>query len=260
MLAERQPATEVLAPPPVVLDPPPVALDNVSLFFDFDGTLVDLAATPDAVLVDQSLLDRLDMLAERFPGRVAIISGRSITQLDAMLGRHAQLFAVAGSHGAERRTPEDGHIAADRPASLEAAADALRAFADANGLVYEAKSLGAGLHYRMAPDFEPDAVRLAEDLATTHGLTLQRGKMMVELRTPGDKGAALRVLIAAPTMAGSIPYFFGDDVTDEDGFEAARALGGAGILIGEPRATAAAYRLNDVAALRDWIAAILETR
>ncbi len=260
MLAERQPATDVLAPPLVVLDPPPVALDNVSLFFDFDGTLVDLAPTPDAVVVDQDLLDRLETLAERFPGRVAIISGRSIQQLDAMLGRHAELFAVAGSHGAERRTPEDGHVAAERPASLEAAADALRAFAEANGLVYEAKSLGAGLHYRMAPHFEPDAVRLAEDLAAHHGLTLQRGKMMVELRTSGDKGAALRDLIAVPTMVGSVPYFFGDDVTDEDGFEAARALGGAGVLIGDNRATAATYRLNDVAALRDWIAAILESR
>ncbi len=260
MLAERQPATDALAPPPVVLDPPPVAFEDVSLFFDFDGTLVDLAATPDAVVVDDGLLDALDTLAERFPGRVAIVSGRSIRQLDAMLGRHAKMFAVAGSHGAERRTPEDGHIAAERPASLEAAAEAFVAFADANGLVYEAKSLGAGLHYRMAPEFEPQAVRLAEELAATHGLTLQRGKMMVELRTPGDKGAALRDLIAAPAMAGSTPYFFGDDVTDEDGFEAARALGGAGILVGEPRATAATYRLNDVAALRHWIAAILETR
>ena len=259
MLAERQPATDVLAPPLAVLDPPPVALDNVSLFFDFDGTLVDLAPTPDAVLVDQRLLDRLDTLAERFPGRVAIISGRSITQLDAMLGRHAQLFAVAGSHGAERRTPEDGHVAAERPASLEAAAKALRAFADANGLVYEAKSLGAGLHYRMSPAFEPEAVRLAEDLAATHGLTLQRGKMMVELRTPGDKGAALRDLIAAPALVGSRPFFFGDDVTDEDGFVAAHALGGAGILIGPERPTAATYRLDDVAALRGWIAAILES-
>jgi trehalose 6-phosphate phosphatase len=251
MLAERQPATDVLAPPPVVPD-------DVSLFFDFDGTLVDLAATPDAVVVDQPLLDQLDALAQRLPGRVAIISGRSIVQLDAMLGRHAQLFAVAGSHGAERRTPLDGHVAAERPASLEAAAEAFVAFADANGLLYEAKSLGAGLHYRMAPTFEPEAIRLAEDLAATHSLTLQRGKMMVELRTPGDKGAALRTLIATPTMAGTAPLFFGDDVTDEDGFEAARDLGGAGILIGEPRPTAATYRLDDVAALRGWIAAMLE--
>jgi trehalose 6-phosphate phosphatase len=259
MLAERQPATDVLAPPPVVLDPPPMALDNVSLFFDFDGTLVDLAATPDAVVVDPTLLEKLDTLAERFPGRVAIISGRSIKQLDAMLGRHAHLFAVAGSHGAERRTPEDGHVAAERPASLEAAAESFRTFADVNGLVYEAKSLGVGLHYRMAPEFEPEAVRLAESLAATHGLTLQRGKMMVELRSPGDKGGALRELIATPAMAGSTPFFFGDDITDEDGFEAARDLGGAGILIGELRPTAATYRLGDVAALRGWIAAILES-
>ncbi len=251
MLAERQPATEVLAPPPVVPS-------DVSLFFDFDGTLVDLAATPDAVIVDQRLLDALDSLADRFPGRVAIISGRSIAQLDAMLGRHAQLFAVAGSHGAERRTPQDGHVAAERPPSLEAAADAFRAFADANGLVYEAKSLGAGLHYRMAPALEADSVALAEDLSATHGLTLQRGKMMVELRTPGDKGGALRQLIAAPDMAGSTPYFFGDDVTDEDGFEAASDLGGVGILIGDARPTAATYRLDDVAALRRWIDGILE--
>ena len=253
MLAERQPATEVLAPPPHVRD-------DASLFFDFDGTLVDLAPTPDAVVVDQILLDQLDRLAARFPARVAIISGRSIAQLDAMLGQHARRFAVAGSHGAERRTPEDGHVAAERPASLEAAAEEFAAFAAANGLVYEAKSLGAGLHYRMAPAFEPDAVALAETLAERHGLTLQRGKMMVELRTPGDKGAALRSLIDAPTMAGTTPYFFGDDVTDEDGFEAARDLGGAGVLIGDARPTAATYRLNDVAALRDWIAAILETR
>jgi trehalose 6-phosphate phosphatase len=260
MLAERQPATEVLAPPPIALDPPPVALDTVSLFFDFDGTLVDLAATPDAVLVDQPLREALDSLAKHYPGRVAIISGRSIEQLDSMLGDHARRFAVAGSHGAERRTPEDGHFAAARPASLEAAAEEFAAFAAANGLVYEAKSLGAGLHYRMAPAFEADAVALAETLAARHGLTLQRGKMMVELRTPGDKGAALRSLIAAPAMAGTMPFFFGDDVTDEDGFEAARGLGGAGVLIGENRATAATYRLNDVAALRGWIAAILETR
>jgi trehalose 6-phosphate phosphatase len=111
----------------------------------------------------------------------------------------------------------------------------------------------------MAPAFEADAVSLAEDLARTHGLTLQRGKMMVELRTAGNKGAALRTLIAAPGMAGTTPFFFGDDVTDEDGFEAARELGGAGVLIGEQRPTAATYRLNDVAALRVWIAAILET-
>jgi trehalose 6-phosphate phosphatase len=251
MLAECLPATPETAPP--------FSLGRTSLFFDFDGTLVDLSATPDGVVIEAGLLDSLDALAELLPGRVAIVSGRSIAQLDAMLGDHARLFAVAGSHGAERRTPEDGHVTPEAPFALKQAAKELAAFAAERDLVFEPKSLGAALHYRARPEQEADAVQFVEQLAQTHALTLQRGKMMVEVRGPGDKGAALTALMAAPTMVGTLPLFFGDDVTDEDGFEAAAALGGAGVLIGDARPTAATYRLGDVDALRDWIAAILET-
>jgi len=250
MPAERHSATPDRAPP--------LSLGDTSLFFDFDGTLVDLADTPDAVVVDSSLLAQLDALAARLPGRVAIVSGRSIAQLDAMLGDHARLFAVAGSHGAERRTPDEGHVMPPPPAVLERAAAELSAYAAAHDLVFEAKSLGAALHYRSRPEHEADAVQFVEQIALTHALTLQRGKMMVEVRSPGDKGAALTTLMAAPTMAGTKPLFFGDDVTDEDGFVAAAALGGNGVLIGAARPTAASYRLGDVNALRGWIAAILE--
>lgn len=250
MPAERLSATPDRAPP--------LSLGDTSLFFDFDGTLVDLAATPDGVVVEAGLLAQLDALAERLPGCVAIVSGRSIAQLDAMLGDHARLFAVAGSHGAERRTPEDGHVTPEPPVALERAAAELAEFAAAHDLVFEAKSLGAALHYRAHPELEADAVRFVEQVAETHQLTLQRGKMMAEVRSPGDKGAALTALMAAPAMAGTKPLFFGDDVTDEDGFAAAAALGGAGVLIGAMRPTAATYRLGDVTALRDWITAILE--
>lgn len=250
MLAQRQPASDTLAPPP--LD-----LSDATLFFDFDGTLVELAETPDGVVVEDSLLDQLDAVAARLPGRVAIISGRSIAQLDAMLGDHARRLAVAGSHGAERRTPDSGHIRPDHPQALEAAAAELEAFATLNGLVFEAKSFGAALHYRQAPDREAEATTIAEAVAARHGLTLQRGKMMVEVREAGDKGAALTALMDTPAMAGTRPIFFGDDVTDEDGFIAARELGGAGVLIGPPRETAATHRLDDVTALRDWIARAL---
>lgn len=252
MLAQRQPAKPDLAPPP--LD-----LTATSLFFDFDGTLVELAATPDAVVVEAALLDQLDALADAMPGRVAIVSGRSIAQLDAMLGGQASRLAVAGSHGAERRTPTEGHVRPDRPEALEAAAADMRAFAERHDLVFEAKTLGAALHYRSAPHHEAEALTLAETIAARHGLQLQRGKMMVEVRSPGDKGIALRQLMLAPQMAGTSPNFFGDDVTDEDGFVAARHLGGAGVLIGPPRDTAATHRLNDVTALRDWIAHGLKT-
>jgi len=103
-------------------------------------------------------------------------------------------------------------------------------------------------------------VATGEALAAQFGVTLQRGKMMIELRSAGDKGKAITALLATPAMAGTRPLFFGDDVTDEDGFVAAADAGGAGVLIGEPRATAALYRLNDVSALHAWIVQALEGR
>lgn len=239
-------------PPPPVPDP-----SGTSLFLDVDGTLVAIAPRPDAVVVEAGLGDLLGRLGAAMPGRVALVSGRSVAQLDGMLGEHAQALAVAGSHGAERRTPEAGHLRPDRSDALDAAAAELRAFADLHDLVFEAKSLGAALHYRLRPEREAAASAMAEQVAATHGLTLQRGKMMVEVRLPGDKGGAIRALIEAEAMAGTRPWFLGDDVTDEDGFVAAAALGGAGVLVGPPRPTAARYRL-DVAAVHGWLARLAE--
>lgn len=247
-----------IAPAAPLCDLPPMALSGKSLFFDFDGTLVDLADTPDAVIVDAALIDLLERLAARLPGRMAIISGRAIDQLDRMLGAFAADVAIAGSHGADLRVPGIPHVPAGKPAMLADATAAMRTFADSYGLLLESKSHGVALHYRLAPAMEPVALATAEEIATRTGLTLQHGKMMVELRAPGDKGRAIATLLATPAMAGTAPLFFGDDLTDEAGFAAAASAGGAGILIGEMRTSAALYRLPDVAALRAWMAATLE--
>lgn len=241
-----------LAPPPL---PDPM---SVSLFLDFDGTLVDLAPTPDTVVVDDGLGTLLGRLATAMPGRVAIVSGRSIAQLDGFLHRHLEQVAVAGSHGAERRTPAGGHVTPPRSEALEAACAELRAYADLEGLLFEAKSLGASLHFRQHPEREADAVAMAERVAHQFGLHANRGKMMVEVRLPGDKGEAVRTLLDDPAMQGSTPWFFGDDRTDEDGFAAAQGLGGAGVLVDDPRETQARYRLSGVAAMRDWLAALAD--
>ena len=142
------------------LAPPPPRLSATdSLFLDFDGTLVDLADNPEGVHVSQELADRLDALAAHMPGRLAIVSGRSIAQLDALFGPQAEHFTLAGSHGAERRSPEDGHDQPEKPAHLATATDEMRAVAEANDLYFETKSFGAGLHYRRNPDAEPLALR-----------------------------------------------------------------------------------------------------
>lgn len=240
-----------------MLPPPPSLLAGASLFLDFDGTLVELAERPDAVIVGEAVATLLDALAAALPGRVAIVSGRSIAQLDAMLGARAQSLVLAGSHGAERRTATEGHVRPARSDALVAASAALSAHAAENALVFEEKSLGAALHYRRTPAGETDAIAAAHAVADEFDLVVQRGKMMVEVRAPGDKGQALAALMTLPAMAGTRPLFFGDDVTDEDGFAAAAGGGGAGVLVGEARPSAARYRLPDVAALHGWLHAAL---
>lgn len=234
-------------------------MKDASLFIDFDGTLVEIAERPDAVVVDEPLRDLLGALAESLPGRVTLVSGRSVEQLDGFIGPLAAELAIAGSHGTEHRWPDGRVDAPERPASLDRAERALLDFAARHeGVVIEPKSYGVGLHYRLAPAREEQALELAGALAQEHGLGLQPGKMMVELKVAaGDKGSAIRAFMAEPPMAGTRPLFLGDDLTDEPGFAAAADLGGAGVLVGPGRETEARYVLPDVAAARAWLAGAL---
>jgi len=233
--------------------PPADLLRNASLFLDFDGTLVEIAERPDAVAVDARLLALVARLIDRLDGRVAVVSGRPVAQVLDYLGDATP--AVAGSHGMEFRFA-DGHIEmVDRPAALQQVQAEMEALAARHpGVLVEEKPLGAALHFRQAPEAEAACGDLATQLAEAHGLHLQTGKMLYEVRTSGgDKGKAIATFMAAPEHAGMRPVFLGDDTTDEPGFESARALGGAGVLVGDPRATAASYRLADVSATLAWL-------
>lgn len=236
-------------PPPPPLDP---ARD--ALLLDFDGTLVELVDRPDAVVLDDRLAALLMRLAGTFAGRIALVSGRSVTQLDGFLAGRVPDLALVGSHGAELRV--GGRvIAPDRPAALVAAERAARAaFEGEGGIVIEVKTLGMAIHYRLAPERAAAARAVAECFAGQDDLMLQEGKMMVELRAGGhDKGSGIAALLTQPPFSGAVPIFAGDDVTDEAGFVAASAQGGAGVLVGAARATAARHRLVDVAAVHRWL-------
>lgn len=239
--------SDTLPPPPADL------LLNASLFLDFDGTLVEIAATPDAVEVSVSLRQLLRDLHQRLDGRVAIVSGRSVAEIAALL--EPVTLTVAGSHGLEIAAAGEPPVVPERTEGVDAALAALNDFArDRPGVLVEDKPFGVGLHYRQAPEQEADARALAATLADRHDLHLQLGKMVAELRLPGgDKGSALKALMAEPGRAATRPVFMGDDVTDEAAFAAACELGGAGILIGPARDTRARYRLDDVPAARAWL-------
>lgn len=239
------------------LPPPPslqalLADGPVALFLDFDGTLVELAATPGEIDVPQGLAEGLAALSQRLDGRVALVSGRSIEDLE----RHCGPLAVdcAGSHGAERRRA-DGSLLGSPPEALpQDLLDQVTEFARANGIAYERKPHGAALHSRAAPDMEEHCALFMADIAQAHGLVVKRGKRVAELVRPGaDKGQAVRAFVADEPFAGSRPLFIGDDATDEDGFAACEELGGFGVAVGPRPAKTARYGLAGPAAVQQWL-------
>lgn len=239
------------------LNHPPVSLiQGAALFLDFDGTLVELASTPDAVVVDDGLRGLIRALSQQLDGRVAIVSGRPARQVSEMLSVNV---SIVGSHGMEFMT--DGVVQMpQRPLALSQIEGAARALADRlPGVLVEVKPLGVAIHYRQFPAAAAEAIALAEALAQQHGLAVQPGKMMIEVRAAGgDKGTAILRLLQEPNMVGARPVFMGDDHTDEPGFAAVEQMNGAGILVGEQRATAASHWLGGVHEARAWLDSVVQ--
>lgn len=232
---------------------PPERVAGAALFLDLDGVLAPLAATPDAVGPEPRRTRVLGGLIPRLGGRVAVISGREIAEIDRILDGAAPL--ASGVHGLQRRGP-DGRIAvAPAAEGVAEAAAAFRAFAEGRpGILVEDKGVATGLHYRQAPEHAEAAQALARDLAERHGLAHQPGALIEELKTPGsDKGRALEAFMSEPPFRGSVPIMLGDDLTDEYGFRAAERLGGFGVLVGPVRATAARHGLSGPDAVLDWL-------
>jgi trehalose 6-phosphate phosphatase len=240
------------------LSPPPGTLDGAALFLDFDGTLVELAETPDAIRVSPELPQLLARLGERLQGRLAIVSGRAIRDLERYLSCRG--LAVSGSHGLELRLTDGSFVPLAAPRGLDHARERIGRFAGSvPGLLVEEKPFSIAIHYRRAPDREPQVRAFMDGLAAATGLVVQQGKMVTELRPAGaDKGDAVRAFMAEPPFAGARPLFVGDDLTDEDAFRAAAELGGGGVLVGTSRATAASWRLDDVAAVAGWLSRLAD--
>lgn len=232
---------------------------SCALFLDFDGTMVEIAPQPHAVEVPQPLILLLQDLHRHLHGAVAVISGRPIAQLDAFL--QPLKMAAAGVHGAERRGADGRmHLLNTHPLDhVEEAACELAA--QHPGLIVENKRGSLALHYRMAPELEALCVKTMEDaVAESPGLTLLRGKMVIEAKPGGaSKGRAIEDFLEEAPFAGRKPVFIGDDVTDEAGFSTVQRLGGVGIKVGEGRSVAL-RRLSDPGALRRELEAALAAR
>lgn len=231
---------------------PPTFTGQHALFLDFDGTLVELAERPDQVRPDPRLPAVLQACQHRLGGAVALLSGRRLESIEALLP--TLRFAGAGLHGAQRRElPEGPTLDLVAPTGV---AGHLRARCAADtGLWVEDKGAAVALHYRDAPGLSARALELLRDAVQGMPLQIVSGKCVHEARPAGfDKGEALRGFMRQPPFLGRVPVFAGDDCTDEDAMRAAQELGGIAIKIG-PGASCAGHRLVDPQALLLWLLA-----
>lgn len=242
------------------LKPPPPEPENVALFLDIDGTLLDFEKHPEQVRADDTLNALLERLSARLDGALALISGRSIGEIDRVFA--PLKLAAAGTHGLEYRAEGDREVTKRAVEPLPAEAlDEMQVFvAGRPGLLLEQKPLGAALHYRNAPE-EADAVREhARSIAQRYGpgLRVLDGKMVCELVPGGHgKGTAIRAFMAGTPFRDRKPAFLGDDVTDEAGFRVVNEMDGLSVKIGDGEDTEARWRLPDVAAARAWLEGLL---
>ena len=239
---------------------PPAAKPEWAYFLDMDGTLIDIAEAPDAVEIDARLLVLLKRLHRASGGALALVSGRQLANLEALLGDFRP--PLSGQHGLERRTAT-GQVRAHTNGMTARREISRRLQPVLNrhpGLLLEDKGLTLALHYRQAPQLASYVHRLMRELVaeSSEDLCLQTGKRVVEIKPTGfDKGTAIAEFMGEAPFRGRKPIFLGDDTTDEHGFITVNRLGGLSVKVGRGQSVARC-RLRDVGAVRAWLSGAME--
>lgn len=251
MKADDAAALAERATPPA---PPPPRADW-SYFVDIDGTLLDIAPSPADVRLDEEVQTLLTELREFAGGAVALISGRSISDIRGLISEPC--LPMAGQHGLERRDAAGRTTTHEEHSNgLERAAGRLeREVRKYSGLLLERKGLSLALHYRAAPELAGHVHTVMHRVCAELGpeYVLQEGKRVVELKPAGkDKGVAVREFMREPPFLGRTPVFVGDDATDEFAFAVVNEADGISIKVG-PGNTCARFSLRDVRAVRRWL-------
>ena len=235
------------------------AIGHPAVFLDFDGTLVDLAATPDAIVVPSGLPDLLVGLERALDGALAIVTGRRIADIDRFLT--PAVFVAAGVHGGEYRTGR-GEIVRPTTEPIEPElVEAIRVLERlVPGVSVEPKGATLTVHWRAVPQaadrIEVELRRILEG-GPDH-LEISHGRKVFEV-CPRDitKGTALDHLAALPAFRGRVPVMIGDDVSDESAFAAAERLGGVGYRVRGETFPAAVADFDSPRQVREWLSVLL---
>jgi trehalose 6-phosphate phosphatase len=236
-------------------------LNQCAILLDIDGTLLDFAPTPREVWVPPGLAKTLDRLLARTSGALALVSGRSLNDIDLIFA--PKQFPAIGGHGAEMRISSDSEAVAthappmDKELKLRLAAIARLS----PGILLEDKGYSLALHYRLAPHAEKaiyEAVSLIRADLPNAPIEVLPGKCVCEIKHSGfTKATGVLELMTHEPFKGRRPFFIGDDVTDETVFAIMPDLGGLAFSVGR-RAQGVAGHFDEPRDVREWLAHLLD--
>jgi trehalose 6-phosphate phosphatase len=234
---------------------PAANLREIAVLLDIDGTILDLAPTPGAVIVPASLRQTLTRLSRGTAGALALVSGRPLHDIDRLFA--PLLLPAIGGHGAEiRLSPHDAAETEHAEALNGDLRERLAELADAPGVLVEDKGYALAVHYRLAPEQEgrvKQAVAAIRADWPKEPIEVLPGKSVLEIKPAGfHKGAAIRELMQHEPFAGRRPIFIGDDVTDESAFAVMPEFNGMGFSVGR-RASGTSYCFPAPSDVRRWL-------
>jgi trehalose 6-phosphate phosphatase len=230
-----------------------------ALLLDIDGTLIDIAPTPEAVFVPETLKLHLGEVRKRLGGALALVSGRTLAAIDELFA--PLKFAATGCHGAELRLDPGGQAMRSAPMLTIAERARLAEIAKLDPRIrLEDKHYTMAIHYRTAPELENTLFGTVHELVEKLNADLEVicGKDVIEIKVPGfNKGTGIKTIMQHPPFAGRRPIFLGDDTTDEDGFAVLPDIKGVGLSVGRllPGAQKWVKSPRDV---RHWLAQLTE--
>jgi len=238
-------------------------LDEFAVLLDIDGTLLDLAPTPREVWVPPDLSKTLNRLLDKTSGAVALVSGRSLNDIDLIFA--PEQFPAVGGHGAEMRLESDSEaVAIHAPPMDKELKRRLAAIAKLSpGILLEDKGYSLALHYRLAPHAEKAiyaAVSLIRADLPNAPIEVMPGKCVCEIKHSGfNKASGVIELMTHDPFKGRRPIFIGDDVTDESVFAIMPDLGGLAFSVGR-RAKGVVSHFDEPRDVREWLARLVDDK
>lgn len=228
-----------------------------ALFLDIDGTLLDMAPTPDAVFVPPGLVRTLKRVVQGFEGAVALSTGRRISGADRLFA--PLKLVTSGVHGTEVRTLPGGDTMMLVPPVSSELVQAVNAVTQISaGVLVEQKGAGLAVHYRNAPEARRALeIELERIVGRWEDFVLCPGRKVLEILPKGySKGTALEWLMRLPPFHGRRPIMIGDDHGDEAALVAAQRFGGIGLTVAGEHFGNACTDFEGPASVRAWLATL----